>query len=70
MQFADNAGPDQPAQISLRRSACAFAQADQDRSCSLTESMYTVVYVDEQTMLRSDCWDAHAHLELRCLHMA
>ena len=32
--------------------------------CSLTESMFTVVYVDEQRMLRSDCTYAHADLDL------
>ena len=31
---------------------------------------YIVVYVDEQRMSRSDCTDAHAHLDRRCSHMA
>ena len=51
-------------------SACAFAQADQGLRCPLTESMDIVVYVDEQRMSRSDSTDAHAHLDLRCSHMA
>ena len=34
--------------------------------CPLTESMDTVVYVDEQRMHRSDCMVAHADLEFRC----
>ena len=38
--------------------------------CPLTESMDTVVYVDEQRMLRSDCIDAHADLDLCCLQIA
>ena len=29
-------------------SACAYAQADQDLRCPLTESMEPIVYVDEQ----------------------
>ena len=45
--------------ISLRVSLCYL----------LTESMYTVVYGGEQRMSRSDCTDAHAHLD-RCSHMA
>ena len=48
------------AQISLRIS-------DQGLHCPLTESMDTVVYVNEQTMLRSDCMHAHADLDLHCL---
>ena len=39
------------------RSACANAQADKSLHCPLTESMDTVVYVDEQRMSRSDCTD-------------
>ena len=42
MQFADNSGPD------LR---CA----DLGLRCPLTESIDTVVYVDEQKMPASDC---------------
>ena len=38
MQLADNAGPD--------------AQADRGLHCPLTESMDTVVYVDEQRISR------------------
>ena len=34
--------------------------------CPLTESVDTVVYVDEQTMPRTDCSDEHAVLDLRC----
>ena len=50
IQFVDNAGPDQPAH-----------QADLGLHCPLTESMDTVVYVDEQRMSRSDCTDeAHS----------
>ena len=51
------------------RSACAIAQADQDLHCPLTKSMDSVVYVDEQRMIRSDCTDTHADLDYRCLHM-
>ena len=47
-------------------SACAFAQADLDLRCPLTESADTEVYVDEQKMPRSDCTDAQADLDLRC----
>ena len=42
MQFADN----------------AFAQANLGLHCLLTEPTVTVIYVDEQKMLRSDCLDA------------
>ena len=45
-------------------------QADLGLGCPLIESMGTVVYVDEKRMSRSDCTDAHADLDLRCLHMA
>ena len=55
MQFADNTGPDQPA-YSYRS--------------LLTELMDTVVYVDEKRMSISDCMNAHAHLGLRCSHVA
>ena len=51
------------------RSACAIAQADQGLHCMLTESMDTVVYVNKQRMLSSDCTDGHADLGLRCWHM-
>ena len=62
MLFADNAGPDQPAHL--------LTQADLGLRCPLTESMDTVVYVDEQRMIRSDCTDAHADLDLRCPQIA
>ena len=45
-------------------SACANPQADQGLRCPLTESINTVVYVDEQRMLRSDYTDAHTDLDL------
>ena len=61
MQFADNAGPDQPAHN---------AQADLGLPCLLTESMDTIVYVEKQRICRSGSMNAHAHLDLRCLHMA
>ena len=48
------------------RSACDYAQADQGLRCPHTESMDTVVYVDEQRMIRSDFTDADADLDLRC----
>ena len=51
-------------------SACVFAQADQGLQCQLTESMDTVVYMDEQRMPKSDCAEAHDHLDLCCLHIA
>ena len=44
------------------------AQADLSLRCPLTESMNAVVYVDEQRILRSDCTDAYADLDLCCLH--
>ena len=56
MQFADNAGPDQPARMQAL--------------INLTESMDTVVYFDEQRMLRSECSDAHTDLDLRYPHIA
>ena len=34
--------------------------------CSLTESVDTVVYVDEQKMPGLGCTDAHDYLDLRC----
>ena len=34
--------------------------------CSIEELKDTIVFVDEQGMLRSDCTEAHAHLDLRC----
>ena len=60
MQFADNAGPDQSAH--KRRLICAFV-------FPLTDSVDTVVYIDEQNMPRLDCTDAHAGLDLRCLQI-
>ena len=41
-------------------------QADQGLYCPLTESMDTIVYVNEPRMHRSDCTDAHADLDLHC----
>ena len=60
MQFAGNAGPDQHSN----------AQADQDLRCPFTVSIDNVVYVNEQRMTRSDCTDAHAHLDRHCSLMA
>ena len=37
---------------------------------TVVQSMDTVVYVDEHRMLRSDCTDAHADLDLRCPQIA
>ena len=54
MQFADYAGPDQPGLI-------------QGLHCLLAESVDTVVYLNEQRMLRSNCKDLHADLDLHCL---
>ena len=53
-------------------SACAFAQAYQRLRYHgpFTESMDTVLYVDEQRILRSDCTDAHADLDLSCPQIA
>ena len=34
------------------------------------ESMYIVVYIDEQRIFRSIFTDAHAHLDLRYSHLA
>ena len=42
------------------------AGPDQGLQCLLTESMATIVYVYEQRLLRSDCMDAHADLDLCC----
>ena len=54
MPFAENEGLDQP------------AQADRGLCCSLTESVDTVRYIDEQKMPRTDCTDVHADLYIRC----
>ena len=54
MQFGDNTGPDRS------------VQADQGLCYPLTESMGTVIYIHEQRMLRSDCMDVHADLDLHC----
>ena len=56
MQFADNAGPDQPAL--MRRLIRAFVARLQNQMCSICR----------QRLLRSNCKDKHAHLG-RCLHM-
>ena len=45
------------------------AQPDQGLCRLLTESMTTAVYVDEQRISRSDCTDAHAHLDRFYSHM-
>ena len=47
------------------RSACAYAQADLNLHCPLTEWMDTEVYVDEQKMPKIYCADVHAELDLR-----
>ena len=60
MQFADNAGSDQPAHL---------AQADLGLCCLFTESLDTVVYVDKLRISRSGCMDVHAHRDLCCSHM-
>ena len=59
--------------IDAQRTKKAFMQfadsagtADLGLRCSLTELIDTVVYVDKQRRSRSDCTDAHAHLDLRC----
>ena len=52
------------------RSACANAQADQGLRCPLTESVDTVVYVDELRLLKAYCTDAHADLDVCYSHMA
>ena len=54
-EFADNAGPDKPAH-----------QRRLISGCPLTESVDTIVYVDEQKMPRLYCTYAHGHLKLRC----
>ena len=46
------------------------AGPDLGMRCPVTESMDTVVYVDKQKMLRSDCMDAHTDLDLRYPQMA
>ena len=51
------------------KSACTFTQADMGFRCPLTESMDTVIYIDEQRMPTSDCTYSHADLDLRYLHM-
>ena len=45
------------------------AGPDQGLRRPLTESVDTVVHVDEQRLLRSDCTDVHADLDLRCPQM-
>ena len=62
----DNASPDQPEL--MRRLIWAFVVHLQN--CLLTESVITVVYVEEQIMPRLDCTDAHTDLDLRCLQIA
>ena len=58
MQFAGNAGSDQPAH--LRKLIRAFVVS--------LQSTDTVEQVDEQRKLKSDCTDAHAYLD-RSSHM-
>ena len=48
----------------------AFVQADLGVRCPLTESVDTVVYVNEQRISRSDCTDAHADLDRCSSHIA
>ena len=55
MQFEANAGPDQPAQMSRLIGACIV---------HLQDPVETVVYVDKQRIVRSDCMEAHADLDL------
>ena len=57
MQFADNAGPDQPAHVH-RLIWALIVWVD------------TVVNVDEQKIPRLDCTDAHGDLHLHCLQNA
>ena len=64
VQFADNAGPDQPVRLHMLIRAIivsAFAQADQSLCCQLPESVDDV-YVDKQRMLRSDTQTAWMHI--------
>ena len=50
----------------MPRSACALSQANLNLHYTLTESMYTVLYDDEQ---RSDYMDVHADLDLGWSHL-
>ena len=47
----------------LRTTQAQIAQADLGLRCPFTDSMNTVVNVDDQRMPKSDCTNAHAHLE-------
>ena len=60
MKFAVNAGPDQP----------MHAQVALVLHCPLTESVDTIVYVDEQKMPRVVCTDVQADLQLCCPQIA
>ena len=53
VQYADKAGPDQPADVYWL----------------LTESNDTIVYVDELRIFKSDYMDAHADLNRHCLQI-
>ena len=44
-------------------------EGDQGLRCPLSESMGDVVYVNKQRMLRSDCMNAHADLDVHCPQM-
>ena len=44
--------------------------ADNTGPDPLTESMDTVVYVNKQRMLKSDCTYAHTDLDLHCPQIA
>ena len=50
----------------LRKILCGYTLL----SVAMIESMDILVYVDKQRMSRSDCMNAHAHLDLCCLHIA
>ena len=57
MQFADKAGPDQPAHL------CSLIEA---YVASLKKSsLESAVFVYENRMFRSDCTDTHSQLDLR-----
>ena len=50
----------------MPRFNCTEAHGNLDLRRPLTESVATVVYVDEQKMPTLNCTDAHADLDLRC----
>ena len=45
------------------------ARPDHGLHCPLTMTIYVAVYIDEQRMLKSDCTDAPADLDLHCLQI-